>query len=746
MMVASAGAAGPPQIAASWVENVTATSARLRAEINPNGEATSFYFEYVGDAAFQESGFAKAVKAPTSPGSAGSGSSFTEVTQLLIAPLHPLAPETIYRYRPVATNPSSTVPGPEHVFVTEGIGKSFALPDNRAWEMVSPVDKGGGAVARPGELFGGGDLQAAAAGGAVTYGSATAFADPDAAPPGSQYISRRSPGGWSTESVSPPQDSGAYGDDPDGVPYRVFSPDLSRAILFGGLPCRGGLAGCPAPNPPLPGSGAPTGYMAYYLRVSGGGFTSLLEAADVSHSAVAPDAFEVELVAANSSLSHVVLSSCAALTTDANEVLAAPGECDPAETNLYVWNAGALTAINLPPGASETEPGARIAAPIGAVSEDGARVYWSDGGETYLREGSQTVPLDPSEEGGVAFQSATPDGSVAFFIKAGHLFRFEAATGFASDLTPLGGVVGMLGASADGTHVYFQDGDGLELWHAGTITPVAADTADEAATVASDYPPATATARVSADGERLAFLSRAALTDFDNIDANSKEADAEAYVFNAIAAGDEPALVCASCNPTGERPEGSASIPGAEVNGSTRAYRPRALSADGRRLFFETDDGISDKDTNGGADVYQWEAEGLGGCASRFGCVAPISNASGTGGTFVDASADGADAYFVTQDSLVGSDPGSIDLYDARIDGGIPEVAPEEICVGDSCQPLPGEPDDPTPGTLVPNSGNPPLRVLGPRKKAKRQRKHRRRHAGRHDKRVRGAQQGRRGQ
>jgi hypothetical protein len=50
--------------------------------------------------------------------------------------------------------------------------------------------------------------------------------------------------------------------------------------------------------------------------------------------------------------------------------------------------------------------------------------------------------------------------------------------------------------------------------------------------------------------------------------------------------------------------------------------------------------------------------------------------------------------------------------------GGAIEGAEEEpVCVGDSCQPLPVEPEDPTPGTLVPGPGNPPLRIFEPRKK-----------------------------
>lgn len=57
----------------------------------------------------------------------------------------------------------------------------------------------------------------------------------------------------------------------------------------------------------------------------------------------------------------------------------------------------------------------------------------------------------------------------------------------------------------------------------------------------------------------------------------------------------------------------------------------------------------------------------------------------------------------------------------------------EPICVGDSCQPLPPEPEDPTPGTLVPNGGNPPLHIYEPAKK-KHHKKHRRggRHHGKH--------------
>jgi hypothetical protein len=63
-------------------------------------------------------------------------------------------------------------------------------------------------------------------------------------------------------------------------------------------------------------------------------------------------------------------------------------------------------------------------------------------------------------------------------------------------------------------------------------------------------------------------------------------------------------------------------------------------------------------------------------------------------------------------------------LAPAAAGAGVSFAADEEIvCVGDSCQPLPPEPEDPTPGTLVPNPGNPPLRFFEPKKRAKHRKK-----------------------
>jgi hypothetical protein len=711
----TAHAAGPPIVSETWVEEVKADSVLLKAKINPNGLSTTYRFELTTQASFEAKGFEGAILIPTSgPALAGSGSSFLIFGQPVGPPLSTLQPATQYRYRVTAKHAAETaVIGPDHLFSTQGSALTFHLPDQRGWELVSPVDKGGGAIAPPESLFGGGDLQASPASQApaITYGSSTSFAQAAGAPPVSQYLSQRTAGGWVTQNVSAPLESDAYGDKPDGAPYRLFSVDLSKGLLFGGLPCRGGLTGCPSPNPVLPGSGAPPGFMAYYLRV-GGSYASLLDSADLSHTSVSKEDFSISLAGATEDLSHVVLSSCAALTSNATEVPDGSGGCEADAQNLYEATGGTLTAISLLPGEAHTTPGqgpTELAAPIGAISSDGSKVYFTatEDGFLYLRDGSQTKLV--SSGTAPRFQTASTDGSVAFFTEGGHLYRYLASTQAKTDLTPSGGVVGVLGASQDGAIVYYQDATGIHEWDQGPTTLVAAGA--EAAKE-SDYPPARGTSRVTPDGSHLAFLSAKELAAYDN------GSRAELYLYGPPVGGGAPQLLCASCNPTGEKATGFASIPGTQANGSTLAYRPRALSDDGHRVFFDSTDKLVFSDTNGQPDVYQWEAYGEGDCATKPGCLDPISSGRALeGASFIDASADGQDAYFLTDQSLVGSDPGSIDLYDARAGGGFPEAPKPIPCVADACQALPPAPEDPDPGTLIKNSGNPAAKYIGEKKK-----------------------------
>jgi hypothetical protein len=683
-------AAAAPALGAAWASQVFSSSARLAAEVNPNSTPTTYHFDYITNAAYEanltaaKDPFAGASRSPGgSDASAGGGAATITVTQLLFN----LTIDTAYRYRIIAKNADGSATGPTQSFATQPLALSL-LPDNRGWEMVSPIDKNGGQVDPPG----GGELQGAAQGAAITYGSAASFGAGAGAPPASQYLATRTPAGWVSENITAPLFSGSYDASGGGVPYRLFSADLGRALLLNGHHCRGEAIGCAVANPPLAGTDAPAGYQNYYLREAGS-YEALLGAAEISQLGIGAAEFELSLAGASPDLHHVVLSSCGALSADAED------GCGTDAPNLYLWSSAGLRLLN-------TAPGAQLAAPGGALSADGSRVYWTDLNDAnlYLREGAQLKAVDQDAGGGGSFQVAASDGSLAYFTAAGHLWRYGAGADAATDLTPAGGVVGVLGAAEDASAVYFQDAGGLKLWQGGSITTIAPG---PAAADAANFPPASATARVSADGQKLLFISSQSLSGYDNTDLNTKAPDSEVYLYDAGA----KALACLSCNPTGARPIGPSAIPGALENGDISAYKPRALVAEGRRVFFESADALLSSDTNNETDVYQWEAPGEGSCARAGGCIGLISSGRASeGASFIDASADGSDAFFLTDGSLLSADPGSVDLYDARIGGGF-AIAPVPIpCQGDACQVLPPEPTDPTLTTVLAGPGNPKVR------------------------------------
>lgn len=709
---APARAAGPPLVGDTWTSAVFSTTARFHAEINPNEVFTTYHFDYIKKSAYDanvaaaKDGFSGASRIPSvTNASIGSGGSFVTVTQLPFG----LSANTAYRYRVVAQNAEGTVNGAVHDFKTFPGSAGSVLADGRGWEMVSPVDKNGGRVEAPGAIAGGGVLQAASQGGSVTYGSATSFAGGSGAPPASQYIGRRNSGGWSTENITAPIFSGTYDTFDEGAPYQLFAGDLGRGILLNGDHCRGETDGCAVANPPLAGTTAPAGYQNYYLRQSSGAYTALLRSADIAGLDLDPALFDLRLAGAAPDLEHAVLSTCTALTANATEVPEGEG-CDPEAPNLYVSSGSGLSLVNLLPGEGTGTTGAALGAQSGAVSDNASRVYWQDltGGNLYLRASGQTKQADEDAGGGGTFETASSDGSVAFFTVGEHLWRYLAGSDSATDITPGGGVQGVLGASSTGSVVYFQDGAGLKRWSSGSTTTIAPGAA---AADPGNWPPTTGTTRVSADGSRLLFVSSEPLTGFDNTDLKTKEPNTEVFLYDG-------ALRCVSCNPSGARPIGASSIPGSIPNGtaplSTDAYKPRNLSADGLRVFFDSADALVLADTNESVDPYQWQAQGKGSCKSAGGCINLLSSGrSAGGGTFVDASAGGNDAFFLTGGSLVGRDPGSVDLYDARVGGGFPEPTDPIPCKGDACQDLPSEPIDPTLTTLLSGPGNPPVRYEG---------------------------------
>jgi phosphodiesterase/alkaline phosphatase D-like protein len=98
-------AAGEPAASTGNATAITPTSATLNGTVNPEAQATSYYFEYGTSNAYGS-------QTPTSP--VGSGSADVSVS----APLSGLTPESTYHYRVVAINASGTTLGSDVSFTT----------------------------------------------------------------------------------------------------------------------------------------------------------------------------------------------------------------------------------------------------------------------------------------------------------------------------------------------------------------------------------------------------------------------------------------------------------------------------------------------------------------------------------------------------------------------------------------------------------------------------------------------------
>jgi hypothetical protein len=94
-----------PTVVTGGASNITRTTSTVSGTVNPEGQQTSYYFEY---------GTSTAYGAATASGSAGSGSASVPVSTVLSG----LRRRTIYHYRLVATNPSGTSYGADRTFKT----------------------------------------------------------------------------------------------------------------------------------------------------------------------------------------------------------------------------------------------------------------------------------------------------------------------------------------------------------------------------------------------------------------------------------------------------------------------------------------------------------------------------------------------------------------------------------------------------------------------------------------------------
>jgi hypothetical protein len=134
---------GPPGVGGES-STPSATSATVRAQVNPFGLATSCRLQYVDDASFKSSGYAAATTLPCAPSGLPAGFGDQGVSDRLSG----LHVSTTYHFRFVAENGLGTTTGADQTFVTFGIndfsvevldqeGKPYTQAGGHPYKMVT---------------------------------------------------------------------------------------------------------------------------------------------------------------------------------------------------------------------------------------------------------------------------------------------------------------------------------------------------------------------------------------------------------------------------------------------------------------------------------------------------------------------------------------------------------------------------------------------------------------------------------
>jgi hypothetical protein len=175
----------PALLEGPWSADVASTSATLSARIDPLGASTEYRLEYGTSASYEH----------VVTGNVGEGMSYVPIS----VHLQELETGKTYHYRVVTHNEVGTVESTDHSFTTQSAGGELALPDNRAWELVSPPNKKGALI----EPFAGqsGYIQAASDGSGIVYVSVgpAVGENPVGKAIFSHVLSKRSTDGWTSK-------------------------------------------------------------------------------------------------------------------------------------------------------------------------------------------------------------------------------------------------------------------------------------------------------------------------------------------------------------------------------------------------------------------------------------------------------------------------------------------------------------------------------------------------------------------
>lgn len=737
---------GPPSAATFTTHTFDGEIPRVLGDVTANGSDTHYEVEYVSAEQYAASRWADAER--TSPRDAGATDYSENVggfpTLLVGVNVPGMRSGTTYRDRLVASNASGTAQGTEQTLTVPvaasggeppcansqlRTGLSAQLPDCRAYEQLTPVEKGGtmdigtyGNVTEQSFIAEDGESLVFHAPGAQ-WGSS-----PDSKT--SDYVFSRASGGWQMRSLTPQPQAGAA-----SYAAQVFSANLTDAGLFAAWQTTNEnrsatdeLQAGPPGGPYTAVALVPAKSQTAWVGGSADGSTLVLSSEDrtlggaASRTRSGADLYEYR----EGQLHQVNLTTTGAEIGSCGATLASEPERLDGEGYLYQGIAGTSASHAV------AANGSRIVfeAVPGSDCEEAAHVY-------VRVDGSETLDV-----GAYRFLAANPQDTMLLLlgVQKGtgvqEVFEYDANTRTVASLFTVKRLASLRAVVSENlTAVYFESPEQIS----GTQAPPLAGGSEDLGEAPNNiyrYDLTTKTMdfiaqagenaeegggySVSPNGEFFYFASSGlggVLGGGDYPGTSAKTVQVYRY-DNA-----EGTIQCMSCvSAFNAEPRLSASFLFGDNAADNGLPERRIASDDGDYVFFETAAALVPQDVDGeiapdptlssehveyvrspSSDVYEWRKNGIDGCDRVQGCLSLITG--GTGGyrnELLGTTPSGGDVFFITHEVLVGQDKDKAgDIYDARIGGGYPPPPPAPTeCEGDACTSPPSPPLDATPASL----------------------------------------------